>query len=159
LLAPDGTVVARLRPGGKPRPVTDLIGTLQQPPTLDPATVEKLRSVPQALPPRMTPATDRTIVGTWTPTPSQTSPSGKRPFLEFDADGGWKSYDGCNGGGGRWVLGSAGEFLTTMGATAGVGCAGPVTDIRVADVRRAAVTDGVLTLYGADGKLIARLTR
>jgi hypothetical protein len=159
LMAANGTVVARLLPGGKPRPVQNLIRSLQQPPTLDPAAAEKLRAAPRPLPAGVPPATSVTILGKWKPDHSRPGQNGKEPFAEFDADGSWKSYDGCNGGGGRWALGPAGEFVSIAGATAGVGCAGPVTDIPLEQVRRAAVAGDVLTLYAANGKLVARLTR
>jgi hypothetical protein len=159
LIAADGTVAARLLPGGHPRPVTDLISTMQSPPTLDAATIQKLRAAPRPLPPDATPATAKTIVGTWKPDPSHSSATGKAPFAEFSLDGSWRTYDGCNGGGGRWALGSDGDFLATTGATAGVGCAGPVTDVPVDKARRAAVSGDVLSLYAADGRLVARLTR
>ena len=159
LLAANGTVVARLLPGGKPRPAPDLIKTLLQPPTLDPATAQKLQVVPRPLPAGTTPATPTTLPGKWLPESTLTPASGKMAYAEFTSDGSWKSYDGCNGGGGRWALGPAGEFVSTTGATAGVGCAGPVVDIPVDKARRAAVVANVLTLYDAAGKLVARLTR
>jgi hypothetical protein len=159
LLAADGTLVARLLPGGKPRPAPQLIGSLQQPPTLDPATTQKLREVPAPLPAGTTPATATTIVGKWTPDPKPASTNGKEPFLQFDADGEWTDSDGCNGGGGRWALGSDGEFLSVAGAIAGVGCNGPVTEIPVDHTKRMAISGGVLTLYAADGHVLMRLTR
>jgi hypothetical protein len=159
LLAADGTVVARLLPGGKPPPAPNLIETLQRPPTLDPATAQKLRTVPRSLPAGVTPASDRTIPGTWTPSPPNPSQTGKQPFLEFETDGSWTSYDGCNGGGGRWALGTAGDFVSIAGATAGVGCNNPVTDIPLQHTRRAAVSGDVLTLYDTDGRALLRLDR
>jgi hypothetical protein len=159
LLAANGTVVATLLPGGKPRPVPDLISTLQQPPKLDPASIQKLRVVPDPLPLGAPPATPATILGKWLPISFQRPASGKPPYVQFASDGTWKSYDGCNGGGGRWAMGSGGDFIAIAGAIAGVGCAGPVTDIPVDKTRRAAISGGTLTLYTVDGQVLARLKR
>lgn len=159
LLAADGTQVARLLPGGQVRNVEDLIQSLQQPPTLDPATVSKLRAVPQPLPAGATPATATTILGKWVPYPTRTYANGKTPYLEFDKDGTWTGSDGCNGSGGAWALVSGGELVSTSGPSTLIGCDGAPTGAWLAQARRAAISARILTLYAADGMLVARLTR
>ena len=159
LVAADGTALARLVPGGEPHPDPNLIRTLQQPPSLDPAAVEKLRTVPQPLPAGAVPATTATLIGTWLPDPSRPAASGRAPYAKFLGDGSWTTYDGCNGGGGRWTVGSAGELLLTMGPTAGTGCNGPVTEIPLNLTKRVAVSGDALMLYAGDGHLLMRLKR
>jgi hypothetical protein len=159
LVAANGKVLAKLLPGGKPRPAPNLIERLQQPPTLDPATIQKLRGVPRPLPSGATPATATTILGTWSPSPSTSPTTDATPTVEFMADGSWKMPKDCNGAGGRWALGSGGELISTAWSTTLVGCPGPATPDWVGQARRAAVSGDVLTLYAIDGKVVARLTR
>jgi hypothetical protein len=160
LLATNGTVLARLVPVKQPlHPTPDLLKDLRQPPTHDPITMHKLRTVPQPLPATVTPATPTTILGRWVPFPKRHYQNGQTPYLAFDKDGSWSGSDGCNGSGGPWVLASGGELVTTSGPSTLIGCDGAPTGAWLLQARRAAVAGERLILYDAAGRLVARLTR
>lgn len=79
--------------------------------------------------------------------------------VEFQADGHWTGYDGCNGEGGRFYLSEA--TVTMKG--------GPVTDMGCANFSPSALLDGAdlrldpsgshLTALDADGQVVVEYSR
>jgi heat shock protein HslJ len=160
LLAADGSVTATLeRVTRVIHPAPGLIKSMQQPPTLDPATVRKLRTAARPLPSGTISVTPKTLLGAWVPYPKRQYANGKNPSASFGNNGNWSASDGCNGTAGRWTLSTDGELVTTVGASTLIGCDGAPTASWVSQARRAAISGDVLTLYAPDGKLVARLTR
>lgn len=160
LLSANGTLMARLVPAKQPlHPTPDLLKDLRQPPTIDPITMHKLRTVPQPLPTNATPATATTILGKWVPYPKRQYRDGKTPYLDFNKDGSWSGSDGCNGSGGPWALASGGEVVTTSGPSTLIGCDGAPTGAWLMQAGRAAISGDLLTLYAPGGQVVARLTR
>jgi hypothetical protein len=160
LLGADGSITATLtRVTRVIHPAPGLIKSLQQPPTLDPVTVRKLRTTARPLPTGVTSVTSKTLLGTWVPYPIRQYAYDKKPSVTFGKGGAWSASDGCNGAVGRWTLSTGGELVTTVGASTLIGCDGAPTASWVRQARRAAISGEVLTLYAPDGKLVARLTR
>jgi hypothetical protein len=159
LLAPDGTVLATLLPGGRPHVSADILPALRATPTLDTATVLQLRKVPKPLPAATTAATNATIAGRWVPYPARHAVTAKAPILTFTLDGDWRSQVGCGLDGGRFTVGAGGWLLTLAGPSAAVACAGTPVSNWISTAKRAAVAGKTLTFYASDGTLVARLTR
>jgi heat shock protein HslJ len=158
LLDADGTVVARLAPGGRPTPGPDLLASLADPPTV---TAEDKRRFadPAPVPTGLQPAHRASLVGRWLPKPADDVQRPEQPMLELHADGTWTSSDGCNGMDGRWTTGDGGRVLATAGGTTQAGC----TNVNVAEsfitASRAAFDGTVLVLLDASGTEIRRLVR
>jgi hypothetical protein len=159
LLAADGTVLAKLLPGGTPHVSADILPALRAAPTLGSAAVRQLREVPKSLPAGATAATQTTIAGRWVASAQPHAPSSNVPSLTFSADGNWSLQDGCYRTGGRFTVGQGGRLLTIAGVSAAVGCAGMSHLSGVASAKRAAVDGNRLVLYADDGRVVARLTR
>jgi hypothetical protein len=159
LLTSNASVVARLLPGGRPAPSSGLDPSFRQPPTPSPATVRTLRTSPRPLPAGTTPATPSTLLGTWVPYPVRRYGNAAKPSLTFSADGSWVGSDGCNGFGGRWALAGGGEILSVSGPSTLIGCDGAPTGSWLTTARRAAISGDRLSLYAADGRAVAQLTR
>jgi hypothetical protein len=146
LVAPDGTVVARLRPVASPDAPAPTLTEQQQ----------RDYRVPAALPRNLVPAGRQALVGRWSPA------SGRGtgwPYLELLEDGAWRGSDGCNGQGGRWVSGADGALLSAVGPSTLMGCSGVPVGAWMVDVRRAGLDGGSLVLLDVDGKEIGRLRR
>jgi hypothetical protein len=158
LLNASGQVVARLSPGG--RPTTSLHGNLPSigdAPTLTSVLRAALRS-PAALPAGLRPVTRGAIVGRWQPLqPTPHSP--ETPIVTFNAYGIWSGSDGCNGYGGRFAVGSAGELLTTSDGSTLVGCLGSMAPVWVINARRAGFDGHQLVLLDTSGMELGRLVR
>jgi hypothetical protein len=159
LLAVDGTVLARLLPGGRPHVSADILPALRATPTLGAAAVRQLRKVPTPLPAGTTAATNATIVGRWLPYPPGRAVTPKLPSVTFTAAGNWAFQDGCAPAGGRFTVGEGGWLLRTAGISAAVGCAGTPNGSWIETAQRAAVAGRQLTLYDADARVVARLRR
>lgn len=79
--------------------------------------------------------------------------------MEFLADGDWESSDGCNRGGGRYVVGDGGLLLGVSGATTLVGCDNRSLGGWVAGAFRAGLSGTRLVLLDAAGTELGRLER
>jgi hypothetical protein len=158
LLDADGTVVARLAPGGRPTAGPDVLASLADPPRV---TADDRRSFPEAapLPAGLLPADRTSLVGRWLPQSADAVQRPEQPMLELRADGTWTSSDGCNSSGGRWTAGDGGRVLATAGYSTLVGC----TNVNVAgdlyDASRAAFDGTELVLLDATGAETGRLVR
>ena len=84
--------------------------------------------------------------------------------VEFDGDGSWSAYDGCNRATGNYTADSSGAFTATNYFRTTRACPAPVLggDLAVAAVasaRRVQVDGSTLTLWGDGSNPTARLTR
>jgi hypothetical protein len=129
LVAPDGTVAARLRPVASP----------DAPPPTPTDQQRREYGAPAALPRNLVPAGRQALIGRWLPAGSMST---DRPNLEFLADTAWRGSDGCNGHGGRWVTGADGALLGSGGPSTDMGCPGVPVGAWMADVRRAGLDGG-----------------
>jgi hypothetical protein len=119
---------------------------------LTPALLEAM-ATPADLPEGVTAVTATDLVGRW----GARGGINPRAYASFAADGMRRCSDGCNGDGGRYVLGEGGEFLTTFGVTTLVACNNAPLPVWVGDAHRLGLEDGALLLYDAKGKLLGRL--
>jgi hypothetical protein len=162
LLAGDGTVVARLRPGASPTPGPHILGSLAVPPVL---TAELAAALAPAapLPAGLAPATRAQLVGSWVPAQPRPSSSGLRhdttPGVTLAADGSYHATDGCNGTDGRWAADDHGALVATGGATTAIGCDNVPVEQWLATATSAGFAGTVLVLVGRDGTVTGRLTR
>lgn len=154
LLDAGGSPVAVLVEDGAPEPAPDHVDSLVEPPEVSDATREALR-----LPTRPTDLEGSLdvgdLVGRWIPAETYQTD----PFVEFSADGSWRSSDGCNETAARWVAGSGGEFLATTGVTSLIGCEGVSVMTWLGDAAWVDIDDGSLSLYDRDGDHIGDLVR
>lgn len=161
LLASDGSVVARLSPGGKPTPGPHILASLADPPVLSAELAAVLRA-PAPLPSSYTPATWAQLLGAWvTVQPRPSGPMGRTidPGVTFSADGSYGATDGCNGTSGRWAADDSGAFIATGGPSTLIGCANVDVPQFVANAAWAALDDGVLVLVDRAGHETGRLRR
>lgn len=161
LLSSDGTVVARLSPGGSPTPGPHIAPSLADPPVLSPELAAALRA-PAPLPASLTPATRAQLLGDWvTVEPKPTGPMqhAADPGVTFATDGSYRATDGCNGTVGRWAADDTGAFLATGGPSTLIGCLNVDVPQFVANAAWAALDDGVLVLVDRAGHETGRLRR
>jgi hypothetical protein len=151
LVAADGHVLATLRHDGAP-PANPDAPDLTTEPTVSAGITESFR-VPAALPGDATPVA--VLAGRWTP---RDAVAGRDPFVEFAADHAWTGSDGCNGAGGRWLLGDAGLLLATSGASTAIGCDNSAGPGWVAQASRVGMVGGDLTFYDATGAVLGSFT-
>ena len=160
LLASDGSVVARLSPGGKPTPGPHILSSLADPPVLT-ARLAQALAAPAPLPSTYTPATRAQLLGSWITVGPRPSGSIQRmdPGIAFADDGSYRATDGCNGTVGRWTADDAGAFLATGGFSTLIGC--DTVDVpQFAQLATwAAIDDGVLVLIDRTGHETGRLRR
>lgn len=95
------------------------------------------------------------LVGTWVT--GETYPSPSEPFLTITEDGTWSSSDGCNDVQGTWSLEPGGTLITEAGPSTLMYCDGAALPTFMANAKRAVISDGTLTLFGADGKSLVEL--
>jgi heat shock protein HslJ len=152
LLSADDQVLAKLSLDGTPPPSTDAPG-LNTPPAVTEMVTAALRE-PAPLPSTATPVT--TLDGRWIP--SDASP-GRAPYVEFDADHTWSGSDGCNGAGGRWLLGNDGLVLTTSGVSTLMGCENSSGPSWVGQAYRVGMVGDALTFYDASAKKLGSFSR
>lgn len=156
LLDGHGEPVARLLPGGRPKPNPNVAPQEAQPPVVTDEIRRALARSADLAPGLVAPGRDA-LVGRWSP---EDGPD--RAFLEFRADGSWVGSDGCNGLGGRWVAGADGALLATSGPSTLIGCDNVPVGAWLVNARRAgldeAEADGErLVLVDATGKELGRL--
>lgn len=153
----DGTddVVANLAVDGAPRPDPNVAEFYAEPPKVTDGTREALRTA-APLPISLVAATDDALTGRWVPVAYAVATD---PHVQFMKDGTWKGSDGCNRGGGRWTVGSDGEFLATSGPTTLIGCEGAPVPSWVAQATTAGFDQDWLLPFNAAGNEIGRLKR
>ncbi|SCE84771.1 hypothetical protein GA0070607_2308 [Micromonospora coriariae] len=158
LLDDQGGHVARLLPGAKPTPRPNLLPSPSVPVVTD--EVRRAFAPAAALPAALTPARRDALLGRWVPVdarPGRFRSGG--PYVELLDDGTWRGSDGCNGDGGRWVAGPAGDFLATSGPTTAMGCANVLVGVWLSKAWRAGLDGEVLVLLDAQGGETGRLQR
>jgi hypothetical protein len=121
LLGPDGRTRARLVRGGAPPSRPDIADSFREPPTVT-ARVRVSLAPSAPLPPELTPATRRQLIGRWVPELSRPGPDAHGPAVTLTAKGGWSGSDGCNFSSGRWVLGTSGALLAPLGPVTDMAC-------------------------------------
>ncbi|MBQ0901624.1 hypothetical protein [Micromonospora sp. U21] len=159
LLDVQGGHVARLLPGAKPTPGPNLLPSPAELPVVTDE-VRRAFAPAAALPEALTPASRDTLLGRWVPVdarPGRFRSGG--PYVELRDDGGWRGSDGCNGEGGRWVAGPAGDFLATSGPTTLMGCDNVSVGVWLSKAWRAGLDGEVLVLLDAQGGETGRLRR
>ena len=117
LLSGEGNVLARLAPGGHPTTGPDDSAEFASPPVVTGDMREKFAE-PAPLPAGVEPATAADIRGRWLPV--DRAPA--KAYLQFNGDNSYGGSDGCNGVGGRYVVGDGGLFIATAGGSTMIGC-------------------------------------
>jgi hypothetical protein len=157
LLDSGGSLVATLRPGGRPTPGPDIASSEAAPPVVTQALRDRFTS-PSAVPPGLVAATPSQLIGYWVSAASPTL----RGFAELRADGSWGGSDGANSSIGRWSAAPDGQLVTSQGAQTAVGCApGECADVEgwFASAARAAFDGTTLVLLRADGSVVGRAVK
>lgn len=148
LVTSRGTTVATLTPGAQASPDPDI------------AEMHGGFAEPQPLPAGVDPVTADDVIGRWLPMP-QDRPEGSRDkaFVEFDDGGGYTGSDGCNGVGGRYIVGPAGLILATSGPRHLVGCDNSPLPDWPAESGRLGLRDGHLVFVDPAGKVLGEAVR
>jgi len=146
------TPTARLQPGAVPSVPPNLDPSYADPSVVTDEDRRRFAADP-SLPAGLTPAVTERLIGRWLPVGAPTSTA----FVSFADNRSWTGSDGCNGIGGRWLIGSAGALLATSGPQTLIGC----LNIAIADWLFAAALAGfdgeIMVLVGADGNETGRL--
>ncbi len=155
LLDKNGNTVAALRRGAKPTVGPNRSKEVfEEPPTVTPALRAEAQE-PSALPAGVRPAGTEDLTRRWRPV---TVDATSKAHLAFQADGHWRGSDGCNGQGGRYVLGRDGRLLGTANGSTLIGCNGAPVGGWMYQAARAGVMDEDLVLYDQSGQLLGKLT-
>jgi len=160
LMARDGSVVARLRPGGRPTPGPNLAPSLADPPTLT-AALKAWLAAPAPLPAALTAATRAQLVGAWVATGPRPSTSGMQHTpagATLRDDGTYSATDGCNGTSGRWEADADG-LVVTGGFSTLVGCDNVDVPHWLSTATTAGFDGATLVLVDKDGHELGRLAR
>jgi hypothetical protein len=158
LLSRDGTVVARLRPGGRPTPGPNLLPSLADPPTLT-AELKAWLAPAAALPASLTPATRAQLVGSWVaaaPRPSTSGMQRNPAGATLRDDGTYTSTDGCNTTDGRWGADTQG-IVVTGGYSTLIGCDNLDVPGWLGKATTAGFDGATLVLVDKDGHELGRL--
>lgn len=148
----DGGVAASLTVDGAPEPIPTAAEFYAEPPVIDERGLAWLAG-PGPLPDGLVPASSADLEGRWAPRGMT------EPHAIFSADGTWTGSDGCNGGSGRWAVGSGGRLITTSGPMTLIGCDGAAVPGWVGMARLVGFEDGDLVLLDGDGVELGRLVR
>ncbi|MDX6287986.1 MAG: hypothetical protein QOG53_3471 [Frankiales bacterium] len=146
-------VLARLKPGGKPKVPNTIAESEAEPPRITPAEGAALDLNPELLPRGATAARAETLIGTWLPDVA------RRPRITFKADGTYTGSDGCNGSRGAWAVGDGGQVVVTSGVSTLVGCENINVANWIAKAARAAIDGDTLVLYDARAQETHRVHR
>lgn len=149
-----GETLARLSPGAHPTTGPDESEEYASPPVLTPDLREKLAE-PAPLPDGVTAATSDDVLGRWIPSDA----GGSTSFITFEADQSYEGSDGCNGAGGRYLVGQGGVLLITSGASTAIGCEGSGLAHSVSGAGRVGLRHGHLVFVDPDGKVIGEAAR
>ncbi|MDN3496236.1 hypothetical protein QL996_09875 [Planococcus sp. APC 4015] len=101
------------------------------------------------------PADAADLLGRWVPRGEYTTD----PHVVFSESGRWSGTDGCNGGGGRWILSSDGSFDSTSGAMFLRGCNGAQVPTWIMMARGAGMDGDELVMLDLEGDELGRLER
>ncbi|WP_396643379.1 hypothetical protein [Microbacterium sp.] len=101
------------------------------------------------------PAEPGELLGEWVPQGDFAAD----PHVVFSEAGHWSGTDGCNGGGGRWIVSAGGSFDSTSGASTLVGCDGAPVPSWVMTARGAGMDGDELVLLDISGQELGRLIR
>lgn len=154
LLDADGSTLALLSPGAHPTAGPNSASSAADDPTLTRALRLRLAD-PAPLPAGLTPVSSGTLTGRWH---QETTGGNAMAFVEFRAST-WGGSDGCNGAGGRLLVGQGGSVITTHGFSTLIACHfSPVTRW-VEEARRAGFDGQTLVLLDGKGHELGRLTR
>ena len=165
LTGADGVARAHLVPGGRPTPHRNILPELADPPEVtDEDRSYRVRAAPAPLPDGVTPATREQLIGRWIPAEGSGLEAQGPTSVVLDPDGRWRGSHGEGPGcpsSGRWVVGSDGRLLATIGPVPLVLCPGVSVASWFLDASRAgfAAADDVLVLFDAEGAPAGRLTR
>jgi hypothetical protein len=119
------------------------------------ASMQAVLTATPELPPGVLPVSASELLGVWVPaTPGRVLGA----FLSFAADHSVASSDGCNGQGGRWVLGDGGDFVDVQGPNGAVGCVNGEITLPFGAVR-VGLDGATLVFVDADGKQVGRFVR
>lgn len=159
LLLAGGEVVATLTPGATPDVPSSMSPDLAVPIEVTDEIRAALDSATRPLPDDLVAPAAEQLLGRWTPLEPDGRPTTTPSFAAFHADGSWSGSDGCNGQGGRWVLGDAGAWVATSGAQTLIGCDGISATGIVAPAVRVGLDGEELVLIGRDGRETGRVVR
>jgi hypothetical protein len=149
-----GDVVATLRPGAHPSVGPDDSPDYVAPPVITDQ-MRKGWAEPAAMPGGTRPATRADLLHRWVRTGHPTSSA----FVRFDGDGSYSGSDGCNGQGGRYVLGPGGIVLATSGPSTLIGCENSPLPAWVGQAGRLGLRQGRLVFVDRQGKVLGTATR
>ncbi|MBV9293091.1 MAG: META domain-containing protein [Frankiales bacterium] len=160
LLDRAGATVARLTPGAHPHAGPNDSTTYAGPPVVTKAIRDQVRD-PAPLPAGLRPAPASDVLGRWLPVVGheQKSPVADRAFVAFGRDGRYTGSDGCNGAGGRYVVGPDGLLLATSGASTAIGCANSPVSEWPARAGRVGLRHGRLVFVSPTGTILGEVTR
>ena len=167
LTGADGVARAHLVRGGRPTPHPNILPELADPPEVtDEDRSYRVRAAPAPLPDGVAPATREQLIGRWVPAEGSGLETQWPTSIVLGPDGRWRGFHGDGLAGcpsaGRWVLGSHGRLLTTIGPVPLVLCPGVSVANWFIDASRvgfAADADHVLVLFDVEGAPGGRLIR
>ena len=155
LLDSAGHTVAVLRPGAKPTVGPNRSKDFYERPTRVTPSMRADVQEPRALPTDVMPARLEDLARRWRPV--EVNPSSEA-HLAFQEVGRWLGSDGCNGQGGRYVLGRGGRLLSTGGPSTLIGCDGAPVGAWMGRAALAGISNEHLVLYDRSGELVGKLT-
>lgn len=154
LVDASGRTVARLTPGAHPTAGPHAAGEYASPPVMS-SDVRKRIAEPAALPDGLIAATPQDVLGTWVPTDGRPS----NAHVSFGTDGSYAGSDGCNGSGGRYLVGPAGIVLATGGPTTLIGCENSPVSTWVIETGRLGLRDNHLVFVSPEGTVLGEAKR
>jgi hypothetical protein len=154
LLDASGNVVARLSPGAHPTVGPNDVPSFAAPPVVN-AKLRAMFDPPAPLPASLRPASLDDMLGRWHALGPKAGNS--KAYVAFRADGTWTGSDGCNGIGGRFAVGPAGELLVTQGGQTLVGCGNSPVSSWVGTAGRVGLDGPDLVLVDERGEELGRL--
>ena len=153
-----GETVATLAVDGAPPTSPDLAAFYSEAPEITDEVREQLSSA-VVLPAGATVPTPSDLEGKWI----ADVPAVDQPFAEFTADGtvagAWTGSDGCNGGGGRWVLGDGGTFVASSGPSTLMYCEGAAVPSWVSSASTVGMVGDELVFFDKAGTVLGELQR
>jgi META domain len=113
-----------------------------------------LMRVPAPTPAGLTPAAQQDLLRRWVPLDGK---GNGNAYIQFDADGQYEGSDGCNGEGGRYLLGADGELVAVTRPQTLKGCNNSEAAGWVVTAARAALDGSTLVLLDPDAHELGRL--
>jgi hypothetical protein len=160
LLDRTGATVARLTPGAHPHAGPNDSARYADPPVVTNAIRDKVRD-PAPLPAGLRPATSSDVLGRWLPVVGheQQSPVADRAYIAFGRDGRYTGSDGCNGAGGRYLVGPEGLLLATAGVSTAIGCTNSPVSAWPTRAGRVGLRHGRLVFVSPPGTILGETAR